>query len=421
MKKFSIILFLIVVLIPVMVSAQYFDYRLEESPAISWNGIQSFDARLMSLGGISLLTSEAFSAVINPALIPENGKFILGLSGNRLKYESFQYWGVNEGVYTADSPFSDRILNFGGLAASISLKKIRFSAGCYLSNLLEFPDFFFRNDYEFEQYSISTGLFPGKEYTFFAAAAYKLHKVIDFGIKLDYATANREVQLVDFSSEWFLIGGTYIRKETQLEQLENHKLAVLTSTLGVKIQISPKWIIGTSLVYPFNGKAKRTITRTFENISDNFIISNTEDANDTLHRPEKIYLGTKFTFPIKAKSTKESRFIIAAESKYTFWSGYRYIFFDEEIQRDMKNTLDFAVGVEYGLINPGGGFFLRMGFRLDPQPLVEPDTTLKVFSGGIGVQTGKISADLGFSYYYGVTEDIGQNHFVLSSTLSIKL
>ena len=66
MKKNIIILFFMITIASVMVWAQYFDYRLEESPAISWNGVHFFDARLMALGGISLLSSEPFLATINP-------------------------------------------------------------------------------------------------------------------------------------------------------------------------------------------------------------------------------------------------------------------------------------------------------------------------------------------------------------------
>ena len=421
MKKNIIILFFMITIASVMVWAQYFDYRLEESPAISWNGVHFFDARLMALGGISLLSSEPFLATINPALIPINDKWVLGLSGNRLEYESFQYWGVNEGVVIASEPFYVRDLHVGGLAVSRSFNKIRFSAGWYLSNSFKFPDFYYQNDFEYEQYSIFSGSFSGREHTVFAAAAFKLFKTVDFGIKLDYITADRNVELVDFSSEWFLINGTYIRKDTQLEQVENHKMALVRSTLGVKFQISPKWMVGTALVYSFKGKAERTITRTFENITDNLVFTNTQNATDTLYRPGKIYLGTTLTFPLKTDSPQQRRLILAAESAYTFWSGYQYIFFDEEIPRDLKNTLDLAIGMEYGLINPKGGFFLRLGFRLDPQPLVEPPTTLKVFSGGIGLQTGPVSADLGLSYYYGVAGDIAQNHFLLSGTISLKL
>jgi hypothetical protein len=420
MNRISVVLLLLIASATTHMPAQVYDYRLEESPAISWNDPLFFDARLMALGGISLMASEPFSATLNPALIPCSKKWIVGVSANRLEYESFQYWGVNEGAAVTGSPFYERDLNWAGLTLSRSFNKIRFSAGWTLSNSFDFPDFAIRTDYEYDQYAVFGGLFSGKENTFFAAVAFKLQKTIDFGFKLDYITAVRDMQTLDFSSDWYLISGTYIRKDTQFEHLQNHRSSIWCPTIGLAFQISPRWMVGAALVYPFKGKTERTITRTFENVTDDFMITNTQESTDTLYRPARILIGTRFTMPLKNVSEKEQRLVLALESKYTFWSGYHYIFFDEEIPRELQNTPDLAIGIEYGLINPNGGLFLRLGFRLDPQPLLDPSTTLKVFSGGIGVQAGFVSGDLGISYYYGEAGGIEQNHFLLSSTIGLK-
>lgn len=416
------ILVLVIFLVPVVASAQYFDYRLEESPAVSWNGIRIYDARLMALGGVSLFSSKPFSAALNPALIPVSGKWIVGLSGNLLKYESFQYWGINEGVaVSGGEPFGERNLHIGGLALTGSFQKIRLSVGWYLSNSYSFPDFIYTDDWEYEQYGIFSGEFSGNEHTLYAAAAFKLSNSVDLGIKLDYITAERNVRLVNFYSEWFLISGTYIRKETQLEQSETHDLSWFRSTLGATFKISPRWIVGTALVYPFAGQVERSVTRSFENITDNLLITTTEDATDTLHRPANLSLSTRFSFPLKSGSLQKRQLLLAVESRYSFWSGYQYVFFDEEIPRNLKNTLDLALGLEYSMINSKGGLFFRLGFRLDPQPLIEPPTVLKVFSGGIGLRSGPVSADLALSYYLGQAGDIDQDHFLLSGTLGLKL
>jgi len=422
MNRLLPIFVLVIFLVPVAATAQYFDYRLEESPAVSWNGIHGFDARLMALGGVSLLSSEPFSAALNPALIPASEKWMVGLSGNLLEYESFQYWGINEGVaVSAGEPFGVRDLYLSGLVLTGSFQKIRLSVGWYLSNSYAFPDFIYHDDWEYEQYGIFYGEFSGNEHTLYAAAALKLSKTVDLGIKLDYITADRNVQLVNFYSEWFLINGTYFRKETQLEQLETHSLSWFRSTLGATFKISPRWMVGTTMVYPFEGQAERTITRSFENITDSLLHTTTQDATDALHRPANLSLATRFSFPLKSGSLQKRQLQLAAESRYMFWSDYRYIFFDEEIPRDLKNTLDLALGLEYAMINSKGGLFFRLGFRLDPQPLVEPATILKVFSGGIGLRSGPVSADLALSYYHGQAGDIDQNHFLFSGTLGIKL
>jgi hypothetical protein len=88
--------------------------------------------------------------------------------------------------------------------------------------------------------------------------------------------------------------------------------------------------------------------------------------------------------------------------------------------RDMKNTMVLGFGLEYGSLSPKSDFFLRLGFSLDPQPLKEPETTLKVLTGGIGVRFGILAGDIGFAYYYGSPGGVNQDHLIFNGTLSIK-
>ena len=51
MKKSSMIFLIIVMSMGSFeLLAQHFDYHLEESPAVSWNGVQMIDARMLALG-----------------------------------------------------------------------------------------------------------------------------------------------------------------------------------------------------------------------------------------------------------------------------------------------------------------------------------------------------------------------------------
>jgi hypothetical protein len=50
MNRISVVLLLLIASATTHMPAQVYDYRLEESPAISWNDPLFFDARLMALG-----------------------------------------------------------------------------------------------------------------------------------------------------------------------------------------------------------------------------------------------------------------------------------------------------------------------------------------------------------------------------------
>ena len=142
MKKLSIVFFMVMMTFSSFeLLAQQFDYHSEESPAISWNGVQMFDARMMAMGGISLMASEPFAAAVNPALISAHRQPMFGFSFNNLRQEAFQYWGVNQGVIVNEKPYADNHSAFNGITGTLRIKGIRFAAGWFLSNLLQFPSF----------------------------------------------------------------------------------------------------------------------------------------------------------------------------------------------------------------------------------------------------------------------------------------
>jgi len=423
MKKLSFIFFIVMMTISSFeLRAQNFDYHLEESPAVSWNGVQMFDARMMALGGVSLMASEPFAAAINPALISPQPKLRLGVSFDKLRQEAFQYWGVNQGVIINEKPFAANHSNFNGLAASFGIKGIRVTAGWLLSNLLQYPSFKYEEAYDYGQRYYYEGLFSGTENTYFVAAAFKWGKALDIGIKFDYIRGKRDVTVTDFEFAYFydFIEDTYYGRTITIKQNENHKYNLPVPTVGVRLRLSPGWMVGAALVYPLKGTVKRTVARSWQNYQDNINIVLRQESSDTRYSPAKIYLGTTWEIPINPGSRSPKRFILAAESKYTLWSAYKYIFFDEEMPRDMKNTLVLGLGLEYGSYSSKGDFFLRLGFSLDPQPLKEPETTLKVLTGGIGVRFWILSGDIGLAYYYGSPGGVKQDHLVFNSTLSIK-
>jgi len=108
---------------------QHHDYHLEETPAVTWNGILSQDARMLALGSTSLLSSGPFAGSANPALIPENGSAGLAVTGDGVVFEAFQYWGVNQGVVRQVDPLSAHSWGLGGLAGHADAGSVRLAAG----------------------------------------------------------------------------------------------------------------------------------------------------------------------------------------------------------------------------------------------------------------------------------------------------
>jgi hypothetical protein len=400
-----ILLSLCIVVTPITVLAQDYDYHREESPAVSWNGVVLFDARMLAAGGISLMASPAFSATVNPALIPPGNNIFIGGSFESMKHEAFQYWGINQGIYGDPDPQSGRNSRLSGFSVIFPFKGLRFSAGWYVGSLLELPAFDYESQY-WEYILRSTGI----ENNFFAAAAFKLGNSVDIGLKLDVVSGKRDVSIDETWKEY----------PVQFFHEERHRMSYVVPSIGALLKISPAWTLGAAVIYPLRGKAKRTIDRVFESNYERIEILD-QQSTDTLYRPARFYLGTTIAPFTKPNNPGKTKLTLAAEMVYTLWSDYRYEFYSEILPREMKNTLVLALGMEFGLLGTNSDYFARIGCRLDPQPITNPEISQQAITGGIGLRIGSVSLDAGAIYYFSSYQGIKQRHWVLNSTLYIRL
>lgn len=363
-----------------------------------------FNARMLAAGGISLMASEAFSTAINPAAIPAQKGIVTGASFQVVTHQAFQYWGLNQGVYYENAPRSQNNNRLGGFTLAFPFKGIYFSGGWYTVNLLELPKLNFSDS----GWSLKA-TFPGVESAIFAAAASRWGKNISVGIKLDYILTNRQVDIEEIWPSYYPT--TYLHRE-------RHRMTCIIPSLGAKMKISSQWTLGAVLIYPLHGKAHRTLDHIFESPATRLEISNLKSI-DNFYRPARIYLGATFSPFVDADTDApgKNKLTLAAEILYTSWSGYRYVFYSEILPRHMRNTLVAALGFEYGILSAHGDYFFRFGYRLDPQPITEPKTTLQELTGGIGFPLGRVTADIGGLYCFGSPGGIMQKHFVLNSTL----
>ncbi len=410
-KKFNPIVFVLVFavfwIVPVSLSAQIFDYHKEESGAISWNDIPIFDARMLGAGGISLLGSPGFAASINPALLAGNNDFIVSGSGQIMNHEAFQYWGLNEGVLFSSANQGERNYSPSGLTVVFPFKGIYWSAGWFTPNLLELPSF----RYAETKYSY-TGDFKGSDHSFFAAGAFKLSKKVNIGLKLEYIYSMRDVQLEE-NMEYY---------PAVINQEERHRSNALVPTFGITYHVSPKWTLGASAAHCISGTANRTLDRIFTSKQTVLEIKNLK-ADDPLSRPTRFTFGASFIPLFKTDDeTKEKKVLtLAGEIVYVLWKNYEYTFFSEILPRDMRNTLIIAVGGEWVMYSKKNEYLLRLGGRIDPQPLQNPGTNLYELTGGVGFRNQNLHFDIGMMYCSGSTAGFSQKHWILNSTVGIRL
>lgn len=395
-----------------------FDYHRQESPAISWNGTTLYDARLLALGGISFFPSIPFQATRNPAIITNNSLLNVGLTYNSSRYQSFQYWGINQGVIYEPSNQSDRSGQISGISGSLKYKKFALSMGWLLANYLRFPDFAF--SWSFSQYS---GDFSGGEHSFFAALAWQPATGLTLGTKIARISGERRLMttLFEETQEYDEINHLWRRYEIYIEQEEIHRRRHWALTVGTTIHLTPSWKLGVACQLPFSGQVSRQVDRRFRNPQAGIKITSPQTCTDQLHVPKHLTIGTFFTIPLRGTARSKITLNIAAEAKHTFWQEYHLIVFGEEVPREMHNTSELAAGLELKSLSPRRELSFRFACRLDPQPVTTPAATLLVFSGGMGLKIKNLSADLGLAYITTQSDIPEQYHWVLNGSLGFQL
>ena len=395
-----------------------FDYHRQESPAISWNGSYLYDARLLSLGGISFFTSAPFRATLNPAIVPEGAKKHLGITYNASRHQAFQYWGLNQGAIYSQENQIDSASQFSGAAALISVNNLSISAGWYVSNLLQYPSF----DHLL-QYNRYSGDFSGKENTLFTALAWQASRQISVGAKLTHVSGKRSLKTTLEDADYFFddTSQTWQKYDLFIEQEEVHQRTHWSLTLGTTISLTSIWTMGIATHLPFTGKTDREVIRRFRNPRAFIDFASPQQGQDDIYNPKRVLIGNLFTLPLKPSKNSKNILRLGIEIQYSFWREYKLIFFGEEIPRDMRNTNGLALGLEYGSLSPRRELFIRLGFRLDPQPIKKPATTLNVISGGIGLKIKRIRTDLGLAYITTTTDSPAQNHLIFNAGIGISL
>jgi hypothetical protein len=399
-------------------AAQTKDYHLEETPAVSWNAIGFHDARLLSLGGVSLLASPPFAAAANPALIPTTERRSVALSGSSLRFEAMQYAGLNQGSLSSPTPPSATQSLASGVAGHLDVGRIGLSAGWYVNSLLRFPDYgatTYYSSYDNSVYDAMSVAFDGREDVFYAAAALPDWKGLRVGARLAYVTGWRELMSLRVYSYYAqAASGAWLLQPVSSRVAESHRTKTVAPSLGLSWQITRRWTVAGQVTWPLEGTADRSLTRTFQNPATGLVISDRERGSDPLSRPQEATLGTALALELSDRLHLR----LGVEAAYVHWSGYRYVFFGEAQPRDLRDTLGLSGGAELAIRAARQlGLALRLGYRADPQPVREPATTLSSLSAGLGVRIWSLGLDGAVSRYQGSPGGVRQSHTVLALTL----
>ena len=390
------------------------DYRFEESSAISWFPVNYLDTRSAALGNISLFSSGAGAQLYNPAQRSGRDQFSLAVTGEYIRYQAFQYWGVNQGALAQPAPREEDLFEFGALLVNLPLGQWEAAAGFGLSGLLSFPDFQIRQNYIYDQYYRIQGQFEGRDRTWFLALARQITPDLVAGARLEATIGYRRVSYSELDSYYFWEPSLnqYVLKNIGLSRLEDHTRRFFRLALGSLYQASDRWRLGIIFRIPLGGYSDREITQSFANDYDEIHITIGGTGRDPLTEPWSMALATTMDIRLLGSTLK-----VGLEGEMLLAGDYEYQVLGERMPRETGNGMALKFGLEYPLELAGRIHFLRLGYRLENQPLETPSVQLHVFSGGIGISLWKLNLDMGMALYRTSGLDYPQQHLTAGTTL----
>jgi hypothetical protein len=396
---------ILLILIPFGIFGQSKDYHRDELPVISWNGVVLYDARSSAAAGISVFCSATETAIANPALLTKTDSILIGASYAFTGITAYQYQTMNTGVYYSSDRLYEFNDNFSALSATASFGDINASAGFYKKELLDLPDF----DATGTDYSASA-VFSGYENAFYLAASYDLSDLA-LGAKVTWVTGNRSASLNEIYDSVVVIG-----------QNEVYNFDYFILSLGLAWKAAENINISAVIDYPLTSIQDSEYSRTFDAYATGGEhIAETNTSQDDLYRPSKITAAALLT-PFAGSSGKDGRgMTIGLEITHTFWNSYRYFTFGDEFARNFSDTTTLAAGLELPIKCRGFNLALRGGYRLDPQPVPIPDTTLHWLTFGVGISIWNINLDVAGSYFFGSLPEWNPQNFTVIATLGFQL
>jgi hypothetical protein len=408
-SKLSMMIILILSIISLTFAAdliaQSADYHREESPVISWNGINLYDARSAATAGISVFSSTASAAVSNPALMRKTDVIYLSGSYTMIGSTAYQYGAMNTGVfYNVDKiyEFNDC---FSNISSAFSLGELNIGVGYYKNTLIELPDFNVSGD----GYS-SSSVFSGKEDAFYFALSYPLSD-LTLGAKLTYISGNRSLNLTELYDSVITI-----------IQNEDYDFDYFMLSFGTVWKTSEKLRLSAVFNFSIASTINSEIERSFDaQTAGGGHIYSTTSSEDDLYRPSKLIISAHAIPFLSEMEKSEHELNIGLEIGYIFWNSYKYVTFGEELTRNFEDTVLLAIGIELPISCRGFDIALRGGYRLDPQPVPEPETTLHWLTFGAGLSIWDITLDVAGSYCFGSLTDWTAQNFSVITTLGIRL
>jgi len=363
---------------PQLVLGQYED----EAPVRTWNAFGITTARSLAMGETQFtLGSDCAVSLTNPSLLTRLPKTTLTVNSSLNTASFYRYSIVNTGpLSTRNNPSLGIIaLDFAG--ASIRLKNWTLALSIGLIESYNRPQAAYEYSPE-DTVLYSLGIDQeGSLKNINFSVARKLSGGLSAGIGLNYVYG---LLKKDISEKW-------ITAPISITDSKSHKFQGFYINGGLLLELADKIELAAIFRTPYVKKSEsESLLRYFAPGGDTDIMIEAS-SRDEYKQPLVAGIGVSYKFSSELR----------AATDFTFynWSKYKINYFEEELERDLKDIIKIGVGVEY--MRSGRMFGqeikmpIRAGFSYDPQPMKEPNSSYFYLSLGTGIHWGNFLLDGG--------------------------
>jgi len=374
---------LVIVALPLRSQTVIGQYE-DEAPVRTWNSFPAFTAVGLGRGETGFtLAMDASAALSNPALLPTLPGFSLATDGYFHVASFFMYGPVNTGLFTSDKKVS---LTGGGLGfAGMSVRFLGWSLALNysLSELYHRPTAC--DAYEYGGASIGEFNFEqrGALRNWNVSLARRIGSRFCLGIGLTYAEGYLEREMRE---SWFPPFPSY-----SITDRKSQGFRGIMVTGGIFLELSDRLRMAAVVRSPYIKKSDSRSELRYESRPGNTDIMISATAEDEAYQPLVVGLGTSYDI--------NPELIFALDATYYNWSKYSLVFFEEPRERDFKDVVKIAVGIEHRsssrIFGDKAVIPFRFGVVYDPQPMKEPSSSYFGLSFGNGISWRGVHLDVG--------------------------
>jgi len=361
---------------PQMVLGQYED----EAPFRTWNTFGIATGASLGMGETQFtLGSDCAVSLTNPALLTRLPRITFTVNSSSNMAQLYRYSIVNTGPLYSRENLSLGLYAFDFAGASIRLKNwtLALSMG-----LIESYDRPLADDVYDPAGTVLYRLRvdqDGSLKNINFSIARKLFGGLSVGIGLNYAYGFLEK---DISEQW-------ITRSIAITDSKSHKFHGFYFNGGFVWELADKIEVAAVFRTPYVKKSDSESSLRYLSPEGDTDIIIEDSSHDEYKQPFVAGIGVSYKFSPKFR----------AASDFTFynWSKYRVNYFEEELERDLKDIIKIGAGIEHSssrlIFGQEVNIPLRAGLIYDPQPMKEPDSSYFYLSLGAGVHWGKFLFD----------------------------